>query len=48
MAGIGHILKEYNLGCTGFFSPIAWDFDDDGFDEILMSVNDFILLRVFS
>ncbi len=43
----GHILKEYNLGCTGFFSPIAWDFDDDGFDEILMSVNDYPCSGIF-
>ena len=43
----GHILKEYNLGCTGFFSPIAWDFDHDGFDEVLMSVNDYNCSGIF-
>lgn len=43
----GHVLKEYNLGCTGFFSPIAWDFDEDGFDEVLMSVNDYSCTGIF-
>ncbi|NUO02026.1 MAG: PQQ-binding-like beta-propeller repeat protein [Saprospiraceae bacterium] len=43
----GHILKEFALGCTGFFSPIAWDFDQDGFDEVLMSVNDYNCTGIF-
>jgi hypothetical protein len=37
----GRILKEYRLGCTGFFSPVALDFDDDGTDEVLLSVNQY-------
>lgn len=43
----GHILKEFALGCTGFFSPIAWDFNQDGLDEVLMSVNDYNCSGIF-
>ncbi len=37
----GQIIKEYRLGCTGFFSPVALDMDGDGLDEVLMSVNQY-------
>ncbi len=43
----GQILKEFAVGCTGFFSPIAWDFDKDGLDEVLMSVNDYNCSGIF-
>jgi len=43
----GHVIKEFALGCTGFFSPLAWDFDNDGFDEVLMSVNDYNCTGIF-
>lgn len=43
----GQIIEEFALGCTGFFSPVAWDFDDDGFDEVLMSVNDYPCSGIF-
>ncbi|TAE60393.1 MAG: hypothetical protein EAZ89_01565 [Bacteroidetes bacterium] len=37
----GQILHEYSAGCTGFFSPVAVDLDQDGLDEVLMSVNEY-------
>lgn len=37
----GQIIKEYRLGCTGFFSPVAFDIDGNGTDEVLMSVNNY-------
>jgi outer membrane protein assembly factor BamB len=37
----GKILKEYRLGCTGFFSPVTLDIDGNGKDEVLMSVNQY-------
>lgn len=37
----GQIIKEYRLGCTGFFSPVALDIDGNGTDEVLMSVNNY-------
>jgi outer membrane protein assembly factor BamB len=37
----GQILKQYAIGCTGFSSPITNDFDGDGYDEAVLSVNEF-------
>lgn len=44
----GEILKKDSLGCTGFFSPIAFDADDDGVDEVLLSVNEFNCSGIFT
>lgn len=30
-----------SMGCTGFSSPVAYDLNDDGRDEAIISVNDF-------
>jgi outer membrane protein assembly factor BamB len=30
-----------SLGCTGFSSPIAYDLNHDGIDEVLISINEF-------
>ena len=43
----GTILKQDSLGCTGFFSPVVFDFNNDGLDEALLSVNDFNCKGIF-
>lgn len=30
-----------SLGCTGFSTPVAYDFDNDGVDEVVISINEF-------
>ena len=35
----GEILEEYNLSGWNLISPIAFDYDNDGFDEALISTN---------
>ncbi|MDH3650379.1 MAG: PQQ-like beta-propeller repeat protein [Saprospiraceae bacterium] len=42
----GEILLLDSLGCTGFFSPVVFDFDQDGQDETLLPVNDFNCLGI--
>ncbi|MGB1205427.1 MAG: T9SS type A sorting domain-containing protein [Chitinophagales bacterium] len=36
----GDILEEYELSGWNLISPIAFDYDNDGFDEALISTND--------
>ncbi|SHN28325.1 hypothetical protein SAMN04488057_11648 [Cyclobacterium lianum] len=37
----GTILKRKELGCTGFSSPIAYDLNKDGTDEVIFSINEY-------
>jgi len=37
----GSILKQESKGCTGFYSPICFDFDNDEREEVLLSFNDY-------
>jgi hypothetical protein len=37
----GEVIKRYDLGCLGFSSPVAYDFDKDGLDEVLLSLNEY-------
>jgi len=30
-----------SIGCTGFSSPVAFDMDNDGVDEAIISINEF-------
>ena len=30
-----------SMGCTGFFSPVVYDLNDDGYDEAIISINEF-------
>ncbi len=30
-----------SVGCTGFSSPVVYDLNNDGFDEIIMSINEY-------
>jgi len=35
----GRVLLQDTLGCSGFFSPVALDLENDGRDEVLLGVN---------
>ena len=37
----GSLAYENTLGCTGFSSPVVYDLNDDGRDEVIINVNDF-------
>lgn len=37
----GKILFQDSIGCTGYSSPVVYDINDDGIDEVLISVNEF-------
>lgn len=35
----GKIVRQEELGCIGFSSPVAYDLNKDGIDEVLFSIN---------
>jgi outer membrane protein assembly factor BamB len=37
----GNIEYTDSIGCTGYSSPVVYDLNDDGRDEVLISVNEF-------
>lgn len=37
----GKIAYENTLGCAGFSSPVAFDLNHDGVDEVIISINDY-------
>ena len=37
----GEIAYLDSMGCTGFSSPVVYDLDDDGYDEAIISINEF-------
>ncbi len=37
----GEIQYLDSMGCTGFSSPVVYDLDDDGYEEAIISINDF-------
>jgi outer membrane protein assembly factor BamB len=37
----GKMIRKYQIGCTGFSSPLTADLNNDGYDEVLVSVNEF-------
>ncbi len=37
----GEVAYRDSMGCTGFSSPVIYDLDDDGFDEAIISINEF-------
>lgn len=37
----GAVEYSDSIGCTGFSSPVVYDLDDDGVDEVIISVNEF-------
>ncbi|MGK2864161.1 MAG: hypothetical protein ACSLE0_19675, partial [Chitinophagaceae bacterium] len=37
----GNIVYMDSLGCTGFSSPVVYDLNDDGRDEVIISINNF-------
>ena len=37
----GDIAYLDSMGCTGFSSPVVYDLDDDGYDEAMISINEF-------
>ena len=37
----GKIAYMDSIGCTGFSSPVVFDIDEDGRDEVLISINEF-------
>ncbi len=37
----GNVEYIDSIGCTGFSSPVVYDLNDDGRDEVVISVNDF-------
>lgn len=41
----GEIVHQQELGCTGFSSPIAYDLNRDGRDEVIFSINTYDCAR---
>ncbi len=41
----GEIAYSDTLGCTGFSSPVAYDLNHDGRDEVIISINEFDCAR---
>lgn len=37
----GSLLYTDSVGCAGFSTPVVYDLDDDGQDEVIVSVNDY-------
>lgn len=37
----GHIAYSDSIGCTGYSSPVVYDLNNDGVDEVIISVNEF-------
>ncbi|WP_339710038.1 hypothetical protein [Cyclobacterium amurskyense] len=37
----GQLIKQTELGCTGFSSPIAYDLNNNGKDEVIFSINEY-------
>lgn len=37
----GKIAYENTLGCAGFSSPLAYDLNQDGLDEVILSINEY-------
>ncbi|MDZ7607756.1 MAG: PQQ-binding-like beta-propeller repeat protein [Cyclobacteriaceae bacterium] len=37
----GNIEFMDSIGCTGFSSPVVYDLNHDGYDEVIMSINEF-------
>ena len=37
----GEIAYLDSMGCTGFSSPVVYDLNDDGYDEAIISINEF-------
>lgn len=37
----GEISYQDTLGCTGLSSPVIYDLDNDGFDEAILSINEY-------
>jgi hypothetical protein len=37
----GEVVYVDSIGCTGFSSPVAYDTDNDGVDEAIISINEF-------
>lgn len=44
----GSITYKDTLGCTGFSSPVVYDLNNDGFDEAIISINEFDCTRDFT
>jgi len=44
----GSIKFTDSLGCTGFSSPVAYDIDRDGVDEVIISINEFDCSKGFT
>lgn len=41
----GKIVYKDSLGCTGFSSPVVYDLNNDGYDEAVISINEFDCYR---
>ncbi len=37
----GNIVYADSIGCTGFSSPVVYDLDGDGYDEAIISINEY-------
>ncbi len=37
----GDLVYSDSIGCTGFSSPVVYDLDGDGYDEAILSVNEY-------
>ena len=41
----GHVAYQNSLGCSGFSSPVAYDLNGDGRDEVILSINEYDCTR---
>ncbi len=44
----GKIIYQDSIGCTGFSSPVAYDFTADGVDDVMLSINEYDCNRGFT
>lgn len=43
----GKVVYTNTIGCTGFSSPVVYDLNNDGIDEVIISINEFDCDRKF-
>jgi outer membrane protein assembly factor BamB len=44
----GNVEYLDSMGCTGFSSPVVYDLNDDGYDEAIISINEFDCMLGFA
>ena len=41
----GRVAYQNSLGCSGYSSPVVYDLNDDGLDEVIISINEYDCAR---